>query len=152
LKGQFWEELRNISVVRDATWLLCGDFNAIRFKYEKLGPNFHIRASARFNTFLDDYNLIEYESSNRRFTWSNERQFALIDRFLCSIQWDTMYQNSIVRDLAKYGSDHCPLVLQTNTANLKAGYIFRCDKAWFDIPKFNELVLKWWLEFKLSGD
>jgi hypothetical protein len=53
-----------------------------------------------------------------------------------------MYQNSIVRDLAKYGSDHCPLVLQINMANLKAGYIFRCDKAWFDIPEFNELVLK----------
>jgi hypothetical protein len=43
-----------------------------------------------------------------------------------------------VRDLAKYGSDLCPLVLQTNMANLKAGYIFRCDKAWFDVPEFNE--------------
>jgi hypothetical protein len=63
-----------------------------------------------------------------------------------------MYQNSIVRDLAKYGSDHCPLVLQTNMANLNAGSIFRCDKTWFDIREFNELVLKWWLEFKLSGD
>jgi hypothetical protein len=72
LKGQFWEELRNISVVKDATWLLCGDFNVIRFKYEKSGPNFQTRASG-FNAFLDDYNLIEYELSIRRFTWSNER-------------------------------------------------------------------------------
>jgi hypothetical protein len=37
-------------------------------------------------------------------------------------------------------------------ANLNTGYIFRCDKTWFDIPEFNELVFKWWLEFQLSGD
>jgi hypothetical protein len=36
--------------------------------------------------------------------------------------------------------------------NLKDSYIFRCDKAWFDILEFNELVFKWWLEFKLSED
>jgi hypothetical protein len=147
LKGQFWEELRNINTVRYTTWLLCENFNAIRFKHEKSDHNFQSRASARFNAFLDDYNLIEYELSNRKFTWSNERHFALLDRFLCSIQWDSLYNNNIVRDLAKYGSDHCPLMLQTNMANLNASYIFRCDKVWFDIPEFNELVLKWWLEF-----
>jgi hypothetical protein len=129
LQGQFWEELRYISTVRYVAWLICGDFNAIRFKHEKSGPNFHSRASARFNAFLDDYNLIEYELTHRRFTWSNGRQFALLNRFVCSMQCDSLYNNNIVRDLAKYGSDHCPFVHQTNMANLKTGYIFRCDKA-----------------------
>jgi endonuclease/exonuclease/phosphatase family metal-dependent hydrolase len=55
LKDQFWEKLRSISAVRDAAWLLCGDFNDIRFKYEKSGPNFQTRASARFNAFLDRF-------------------------------------------------------------------------------------------------
>jgi hypothetical protein len=71
LKGQFWEELRNISTVRYVAWLLYGDFNVIRFKHKKSGLNFQNRVSARFNAFLDDYALIEYELSNRRFTWSN---------------------------------------------------------------------------------
>jgi hypothetical protein len=146
------EELRYISTVRYDVWLICGDFNAIRFKHEKSEPNFHSRARARFNVFLDDYNLIEYELANRRFKWSNGRQFALLDRFICRLEWDSLYNDSMVRDLAKYGSDHCPLVLQTNMISLKTGYIFRCDKTWFDVPEFNELVLKWWLEFQLSGD
>jgi hypothetical protein len=51
-----------------------------------------------------------------------------------------------------HDSDHCPLVLQTNMGNLNAGYIFRCNKSWFVISEFNELVLKWWLESKLCGD
>jgi hypothetical protein len=56
-----------------AFWLLCGDFNVIRFKHEKSSYNFQNKANAFFNAFLDDYNLIEYELSSRRFTWSNGR-------------------------------------------------------------------------------
>jgi hypothetical protein len=55
---------------------------AIRFKHEKSGSNFHSRVSTRFNIFLDDYNLIEYELTRRKFTWSNGRQFALLDKFV----------------------------------------------------------------------
>jgi hypothetical protein len=65
LKVQFWDELRQIMTVNYDVWLICGDFNAIRFSNEKYGPNFHTRASARFNAFLDNLNLIEYELPHR---------------------------------------------------------------------------------------
>jgi hypothetical protein len=68
LKLNFWEELRHISLICYEAWLLCGDFNAIRFRSEKSGTNFHARVSARFNSFLDDLNLIEYELSHMKFT------------------------------------------------------------------------------------
>jgi hypothetical protein len=35
LKVYFWEELRHISSICHAVWLLCGDFNAIRFRSKK---------------------------------------------------------------------------------------------------------------------
>jgi hypothetical protein len=59
-----------------------GDFNSIRFSYEKLRLNFHINASKKFNSFLEDFNLFEYELSSRKYNWSNVRQFALLDRLL----------------------------------------------------------------------
>jgi hypothetical protein len=37
------------------------------------------------------------------------RSFALLDRYTCSMPWDVLYFNSIVSDLARYGSDHLPI-------------------------------------------
>jgi exonuclease III len=152
VKEQFWQELRDIKAISYAAWLICGDFNAIRFRNEKSGPRFNVRASSTFNKFLDDYNLIEYELFSRKFTWSNGRQSALLDRFICSMQWDSLYAKCVVQDLASYGSDHCPLVLHTNMKNLHTAIIFRFDNLWLDIPEFQDLVIKWWQDFKLSGD
>jgi hypothetical protein len=94
-------------------------------------PNFHVRASAHFNSFLDDLNLIKYTQSHRKFAWSNRRQFALLDRFICSLYWDRLYSYSVVTDLAKYDLDHCPLVLHIDMANLEPRSIFKCDASWF---------------------
>jgi hypothetical protein len=68
------------------------------------------------------------------------------------MQWDSSYSQSVVRDLAKYGSDHCPLVLHTSMTSLEVSSIFKCDIVWFDNPEFNALVIKWWSECILRGD
>jgi hypothetical protein len=88
----------------------------------------------------------------KKITWTNGRHSALLDRFLCSMQWDSSYSQSVVRDLAKYGSDHCPLVLHTSMTSLEVSSIFKCDIVWFDNPEFNALVIKWWSECILKGD
>jgi hypothetical protein len=68
VKDQFWKELRDIKPVSYEAWLICGDFNVIRFRNEKSRPNFNVRASSKYNNFLDDLNLIEYELLSRKFT------------------------------------------------------------------------------------
>jgi hypothetical protein len=68
LKAQFCDELRQIKNVSHDAWLIYGDFNVIHFSNEKSGPNFQARASSRFNAFLDDLNLIEYELPHGKFT------------------------------------------------------------------------------------
>jgi hypothetical protein len=40
LKGAFWDELNLIGSVALEAWVICGDFNVIRFRHEKSGPNF----------------------------------------------------------------------------------------------------------------
>jgi hypothetical protein len=83
--------------------LICDDFNALRFRYKKTGLIFKARACVRFNSFVDDFNLVEYELSHRKFTWSNGRQFVLLDRFLCSLHCDSLYLNSVVKNYLSMG-------------------------------------------------
>jgi hypothetical protein len=68
------------------------------------------------------------------------------------MHWDRLYANSVVTYLAKYGSDHYPLVLHIEMVTLELCLILKYDASWFEIAEFNELVVKWWKEFKLSGD
>jgi hypothetical protein len=52
------------------------------------------------------------------------------------MQWDSLYANCVDKDLARYGSDHCPLVLQTSMPTLQTGNIFRFDSSSLDISEF----------------
>jgi hypothetical protein len=51
LKSAFWEELRQVGSMIYEAWLVCGDFNSLRFTYEKSDSNFHVKASKKFNFF-----------------------------------------------------------------------------------------------------
>jgi hypothetical protein len=84
-------------------WLICGDFNFIRFRTKRTGSTFSHRISKKFNVFLDDYSLIEFALAGRAYTWSNGRFYALLDRYLCSLSWDNTYPHCIVKYLPKYG-------------------------------------------------
>jgi hypothetical protein len=57
--------------------------------------------------------MLEYTLISRAFTWFNGRSFVLLDRFICSLHWDTTYSTSVVTYLPKYGSYHCLLVLNS---------------------------------------
>jgi hypothetical protein len=101
IKGVFWEELNLLgNEVLDAL-LICGDFNALRFRHKKSGLNFQNRISRKFNNFLYYFNLFEYELQDRKFTWSNGTQFTLLDRMIGSLQWDIQYRRCNIIDLPK---------------------------------------------------
>jgi hypothetical protein len=79
-------------------------------------------------------------------------QFALFDRFLSNLARDQQYQHSIIQDLSKNGSDHRPLILHSNGADIAYHKMFRFNKKLLAIQEFNDLIIKWWNEIKLFGD
>jgi hypothetical protein len=85
LKVLFWEELKSIGNNITDAWLICDDFNFIRFRNERSCSTFSHRISKKINTFLDNYSLIEFALAGRSYTWSNGKSYALLDRFFCSL-------------------------------------------------------------------
>lgn len=152
LKSAFWEELKQVRLSWAGIWLVSGDFNSIRTRDEKLGHNFNIRLSRKFNDFIHDSQLIEYKLTQRRFTWNDGTHFALLDRFFGSIEWDTQYEFCFVQDLSQFGSDHCPLLLNTKHKPPTPKAPFRFDNIWLDDPEFCRLMIKWWNDFPLYGE
>lgn len=150
LKRDLWKELDSLRNEELELWVLSGDFNVIRSRSEKSGVNFDIQTSSFFNKFISKHSLVEHKIDNRKFTWSNGRNFALLDRIFTSIAWDMTYATSYIHDASKYGSDHCPLILHTSNSPLNPIHHFRFDPSWVENEEFNRLVIKWWDEFPLD--
>lgn len=106
--------------------------------------------SRQFNNFINDNRLLELKLTTRKYTWSNGTKFALLDRILVSITWDHLYPSSHLSDLSSTGSDHCPLLVQTNTTIPISKPIFRFDPLWIEKEDFGPLVTKWWNETPLQ--
>lgn len=73
---------------------------------------------------------------------------ARLDRGLVNDSWRLRFEEGRVRNLPKASSDHCPILI-SNTGfapipvSLKP---FRFQAAWLRHDKFNEFVLKHWVE------
>lgn len=109
-----------------------------------------IHSSARFNDFINRHNLIEHKLPNRKYTWSNGRRFAILDRMFTTFEWDSIYPSRFITDSSSFGSDHYPLILHTSSHPLPLHHSFRFDSQWLEQEKFIRLVHKWWEEFKLQ--
>jgi hypothetical protein len=91
---------------------------------------------------------------DRLFTWSNLRiipSFACLDRFLCSITWESEINNFTSYSLPRYQSDHNPLILQLNPSNrIRPNTVIKFDKNWASQVGFTELLIRWWNSFQLD--
>ena len=72
-----------------------------------------------FNSFIDDNFVIDIGMVERPFTWSNRQSGdeliqERLDRFLVGVDWQQLYPNATVLRLSESGSDHSPLLLDSN--------------------------------------
>ena len=113
-KIAFLQEIRDIRADCAGPWLLCGDFNLIYREEDKNNSNLNRRMMGRFRRAINDLALKEIYLNGRRYTWSNEQSpptLVLLDRFLCSSDWEDMHPGCHLRCLASVLSDHSPLLL-----------------------------------------
>lgn len=76
----FLAEIQSITPPANTPWMLCGDFNMIRYAHEKNNPNFRISEAEAFNDCINTMCLIEVSLLDRSFTWSNERNNPTLER------------------------------------------------------------------------
>jgi hypothetical protein len=140
------EELKEIAPTDGVLWLLCGDFNMIRFAHEKNNDNFRPWEADAFNDTINDLSLIELPLVDRQFTWSNRRAsptLERIDRAFINLAWDAVLPNSILSSLTRTTSDHVPLKIQISSSIPKST-IYRYEPSWTLQPGFHDVIQSAW--------
>lgn len=153
-----WAELSSvISKLKDSPIILGGDFNSILSLDEKVGGNQHLSLSSiEFKLWIDKLSLLEIPLNNGIFTWNNRRNednyiAEKLDRFFIAGNisfYNKDFQSSI---LPFAGSDHYPICLEISEPSKPHRNPFKCEKMWFQDPKFLELIKTWWTQAKFVG-
>lgn len=114
-KNAFWEELREINLLPHFPWVLCGDFNAIFSRDDKLSGAPCLSDSRSAQELMHNLGLWEPPSVGKRFTWTNGQEnpiWVWLDRFLVNSSWILKFPKLYQKSLPRVGSDHVPIRLE----------------------------------------
>jgi exonuclease III len=104
------------------SYIAGGDFNVIRFSFEK-NKNFHPnRFFGASNSIIHLYELRDLHISSGVYTWSNNQTHPTmekLDRILISKDWETLFPTVYVYKLPRKLSDHNPLILASEQGSNK---------------------------------
>jgi endonuclease/exonuclease/phosphatase (EEP) superfamily protein YafD len=70
-----------------------------------------------FNQFVSDSGLREMHRHGGSFTWTNKQEspfMAVLDRVFLSPDWEVQFPLATAQSLTIIGSDHNPLLVETN--------------------------------------
>ncbi|XP_074293854.1 uncharacterized protein LOC141621031 [Silene latifolia] len=119
-RRDLWRELEIFARNNNHPWLLAGDFNETRSLNERHGGDSNMaRRCDAFNDWIENCELIELAFTGASHTWARgnsvaTRQSARLDRALCNAEWGTIYEDSLVKHLPAFQSDHCPILVSPN--------------------------------------
>ncbi|XP_072071864.1 uncharacterized protein [Arachis hypogaea] len=130
--------------------VVMGDFNAITSQSEKEGNGLKSATSiSDFNNFIDDNDLVDIGMIGWPFTWTNRRQGAdlvkeRLDRGLVGLHWKTLYEIAVVLRLSESGSDHAPILLDTNPQTWRTKRRFKFQEGWCEEVEVRRIVSEVW--------
>jgi exonuclease III len=106
---------------KNDNWFVFGDFNLVLSSDEKKGGNpIDYNLTNAFRNTLNDCNLNDLGCKGNIFTWHNKQDEphyiqARLDRFCASNNWIYNFSAHENNHLLRYGSDHCPIMLDFST-------------------------------------
>ncbi|CAE6132178.1 unnamed protein product [Arabidopsis arenosa] len=129
--------------------LVLGDFNEIKSNEEKIGganrPDWQL---ANFQRMINISGLQEFRTFGGPYTWIGNRSCGTIksklDRVLASADWQEQYPKAKVQLLDWCGSDHKPLLLQTEDNKWRGKKLFRYDNRWRNNIEVHKLIQSIW--------
>jgi len=134
-------------------WISGGDFNIITHLEEKKGGRRKLEEdSTSFKDFIRSNQLIDVQTSNGTYTWTNKRRgvhniASRLDRFLLSDNAIHLGGDFHASILPQGGSDHWPIMLQWTRPGKHCNRPFRYEAFWSSHPNFKEVVQTAWRTF-----
>jgi endonuclease/exonuclease/phosphatase family metal-dependent hydrolase len=86
--------------------MIGGDFNMIRYAYEKSTGSKQTVWMEMFNSFINDITSMELVRGGSRYTWTNKQENPIrskLDRIMVTKEWGQQYPKVRVSSLTRVG-------------------------------------------------
>lgn len=154
-KDQTWNALRQLKNASSLPWLVLGDFNEILYNYEKEGGRARSQRQMQdFHDALDDCDLVDMGYSGDMFTWQRGKIRERLDRGVTNAQWNAMFPSANLRNCETLKSDHRPLVVEMDQADILYGRRDspkRFEARWLKEETVQEIVQTAWARAVAQG-
>ncbi|KAM1532558.1 hypothetical protein ACFX10_006565 [Malus domestica] len=129
--------------------MCAGDFNEFLWDHEKSGGVEVLYNRPRYlEVFMQVTNLWDLDFNGLAFTWRGMRYGNLveerIDRALINGLWQDRWPNSLVTHGTVLGSDHCLLIIQSDSESVRGRKAFKFEAFWAKEDECNQLVSSCW--------
>ncbi|KAJ1379423.1 Endonuclease/exonuclease/phosphatase superfamily, partial [Sesbania bispinosa] len=144
-----WAKLARLQPADSSPWCCLGDFNELRFQFEKEGLRPHLESRMElFRNWINNCQLIELDLKGCKYTWmSNPRNGKVtkekLDQVLVNWSWRQQFPNALVRVPPTESSDHSPLILYPVPQQF-SGRQFKFEALWEDHPLCADVVEQGW--------
>ncbi|OMO52011.1 reverse transcriptase [Corchorus capsularis] len=150
-----WDKIKMKAIHHTDAWLCMGDMNDILDEGEKEGGRRKERWAMRsFREMFEQCESMEVPTKGQRFTWSGIREGVLVkerlDRAMVNLEWMIEFPKSTVLSLPAIGSDHSPLIFNTDASDLKGVKKFRFEAVWLEDVEVKKIIEKGW-DGEISG-
>ncbi|KAL4312070.1 hypothetical protein GQ457_01G013210 [Hibiscus cannabinus] len=141
-----WDQLRVLEPLQGEPWVLGGDLNVIGSSDERKWGSLGLSGvCSHFCDFMLNSGLLDMGFNGPQFTWRRGTLFQRLDRCLCNRSWYVHFARSEVFHLPKLGSDHRPIMLDSNVDFRDTGKRpFRYIAAWNDHNDFADMLASMW--------
>jgi exonuclease III len=144
---EFLQELSQKLLNTSCPIMLGGDFNLIRYAWEKSSGNINQFWLDSFNGFIMDNGLLEINRIGSKYTWTNKQAnpiMCVLDRVLICNGFNSHYGRATCETVTRVGSDHNPLVVNTADHRFRQQRNFRFEMYWMEQQGFKETILSKW--------
>lgn len=134
-RRELWRDLSELNsspTLRNAPWLLMGDFNQILCSsehYSIQAYNAPLRGMQELRFFMENNDLTDLSSRGNYFTWTNCRPedpiLRKLDRALVNPAWISQFPESLATFDPPGDSDHSPCLIALSSAPLSGKKTFK---------------------------
>lgn len=150
--------IRGVACPDRVPWLCIGDFNQVLNVEDKRGGNLPNLGRIRdFREMLEDCGLTDLECKGPKFTWRNNRsdgEFIMerIDLAFANARWREEFDTAMVLAEVAVGSDHNPLLLNTDLSLNKVKKPFKFESFWTTEENCKQIVTSSWAQIVNGSD
>ncbi|GKB65918.1 RNA-directed DNA polymerase, eukaryota, reverse transcriptase zinc-binding domain protein, partial [Tanacetum coccineum] len=148
-KQELWRLILQFMASKPGNYFIFGDFNVVRYAYERIGSSFNSRSSNDFNQFLNEGSLYDLPLGGHAFTRisSDGEKLSRLDRFLITDNLATILPNIHATAMDRMISDHQAIILQHSLIDF-GPVPFKLFNSWLQAPDFDNTIKNAWDNFQ----